>query len=359
MRASRYIFSHLWPPTLFVILVGWLLFSLLDGMETARWLAHGTFPQVIFFYLLRAPDVMMELMNPGLVLGTLAGLGALNRRAEMAALSASGRSLATTALPAVLALGVMLAGARVVLSELVRPVTSMEALEMSTNIFRLFGPRYYAFYGRSEWVRAGPIYARAQPQDDNVFAHVTGAVIDENLQIKERLVARRISALDEHTFVLEDAVINKLDPPRMERVRKRRMEWPSAAAALSVPMGYPEMYDVAGLERAIRHREAGGRDASPYRVALVRRFVDPVMLVFLGALAVALAARQRREAAVERLLFVGGVAVAAAQGVVMACDELAGRALLPLWVGGMGAPLAVAVAAVLFWRRVEQSKAMR
>ena len=157
MTAIRYILSHLWPRVVFIILTGWMLYTVLDSMEAARFLAQGTREEVIKYYLMRAPSVAADLLGPAVVLGILSGVGTLNRHAELAAFAAAGRSLATTALPAVLAVALVASGGRVVLDEFVIPTTSRSVLRLAVDRFGIRGPRYHAFYQRTEWFRAGPI----------------------------------------------------------------------------------------------------------------------------------------------------------------------------------------------------------
>jgi lipopolysaccharide export LptBFGC system permease protein LptF len=358
--AARYVFHHLWPRAVFCVAVGWLLFVLMEGMETARWLARGTAWQVTELYLLRAPEVVSELIGPGVALGVLAGVGLLNRRAEMAALAAAGRSLAQVAIPGVLALSVVAAGVRVVLAEVVMPRTVGPAVNLSGGVFGMHGSRYWTFYYRDEWFQAGPYFARAQPQAGDVYTGVMAVRLDQDFAMRDRVVAQRMTPADESSFQLEDATVTTLQPPlAFRRADREVVRLPSAAAALAAPVGYPEQYGFSALRRVIARREQGGRDVSAYRVALARRFVDPVMVVLMGVIALALAARQRREASVERLLFLGGVAVALAQGVVMMADSLASRELLSTWVGALGAPLVAGVVAWLLWRGADGAKVMR
>jgi lipopolysaccharide export LptBFGC system permease protein LptF len=91
----------------------------------------------------------------------------------------------------------------------------------------------------------------------------------------------------------------------------------------------------------------------------MRRLADPLMMVLLALLAVPLAARMRREAPVEKQLFVGGLAVAAAQGALMGADQLATGSMLPLWLAGLGGPLGAGMAAAFLWRQAEAAKHMR
>ncbi|MBI5495720.1 MAG: LptF/LptG family permease [Deltaproteobacteria bacterium] len=361
MIAQRYVLSMTWPRTVFVVLAGWMLFVVMDSMESARWLAAGTWSQVALFYVYRAPEVMALMLGPGVVLGALAALGLLNRRAEMAALAAAGRSLRSTALPAVLVVSGAAAVTHAALAEWVIPPMGRQALRLAQDVFHLRTGRFWDFHHRSEWFRAGPIYARAQPAAGDAYERVMGVLVDDELHVRQRLVAARMQAAPTPgDFTLEGSVITTLPPsPAFEPAGTRTLHLPAAAAALSAPMGYPEHFTLVGLVRAIEKREAGGRDATAYRLALLRRVTDPMMVFLLGLLAVPLAARQRREAPVERLLFVGGIAVAGAQLALMLADMLAGRALLPSWLAaGLGPGLAL-VAALLLWRRAEGAKVAR
>lgn len=360
MLSVRYVFAQVWPRTVFVVVVGWLLFVMMEGMESARYLARGTWQQIAELYALRAPEIILQMVAPGVVLGTLAGVGLLNRRAELAALAAGGRSLTQVALPAVLALCCCAVGLRVVLTELVMPATTYRAVTLGNDVFGMRGPRYWTFYWRDEWFRAGPLFARAQPAAGDSYNKVMAVTLDGQHRIRERVVAVRMTPLDRSRFELEDAHVTRLGAaPAYEHHDRRAVPMPTAAAALSAPLGYPDQYSTAGLTRAIERREAGGRDATAYRVALLRRFVDPLMLVCLGVLALAIAARQRREAPVERQLFLGGMAVAATQGLVVGCDFLATKDWLPTWVVGALAPGLTAAVTLWMWRRVERAKHAR
>jgi len=359
--ASRYVFSMVWPRVVFIAVAGWLLFSVLDSMEAARWLANGTMVQVVWLYVCRAPEIFQQMMGPAVVLGVLAGVGQLNRRAELAALSSGGRSLRTTVLPAVLVVSGGAALLHATLGEYVVPVAGREALRLSTDVFKIFGGRYWDFHWRSGWFRAGPVYARAQPADADSYERVMGVVLEEGVGVTSRFVAQRMEAAPTPGhFVLQDAVITSFGPPpRVEVAARKEMDMPAAAAALTAPMGYPEHFTAADLARTIERREAGGRDAAAYRLALLRRMTDPIMVLLLGLLAVPLAARQRREAPVERLLFAGGLAVATAQALSMLGDMLAARAVLPGWLAAAVAPALVLLGAVLTWRRAEHARNAR
>lgn len=360
MRAVVYILNHTWPRVLFILFTGYMLFTVLDSMESARWLAKGSIQDVVLLYMLRAPGVMMDLVGPAVVLGILSGVGALNRRAEMAALAASGRSIKSTALPAVMLVASFMAAGHAASSQWLLPETSQMALGLSVETFGIYGPRFWSFFMRSEWFKAGPLYGKAQPGPNGTYANVMAVVLDEQGAIQQRIQAKGMAPSGETAFHLEDAAVTTLAPVRSyERIKKRDMELPAAAAALASPIGFPEHFDWDGLRETVRIREMGGRDSSSYRVALMRRVVDPLMILLLAALALPLAVRQRREAPVEKLLFVGGLAVAVAQVLGMVGDELASKAVLPLWVGGAVAPLVVAFAAWRAWRGVEDARKAR
>lgn len=360
MLLARYILGMAWPRTLFISLLGVVLYTVLDSMEAARWLSHGTVGQVVVYYACRAPEVVQQMLGPAVVLGLLATLGLLNRRAELTCMGAAGRPLTHTVLPAAMLLSGGCAIAHAALSQWVVPRTGAVALDLAMNTFALRGGRYGDFYWRPEWFKAGRMFARAQPRGNRRYENVVAVTMDADGRVTQRFVATGMEAEDDRVFVLEHAAIHGLGNPRtFEAADHKRVEMPQAAAALSAPMGYPELYTLKALRRVVALREAGGRDTGAYRLALMRRYSDPLMVLMLGVLAVPLAARQRREATVERLLFVGGLAVGAAQVMMMASDILASRDVVPPWLAAGSAPVAVALAALLLWLRAESAKTSR
>jgi lipopolysaccharide export LptBFGC system permease protein LptF len=356
----RYVFALLWPRALFVVILGVVLFTVLDSMETARWLANGTAVDIAVFYACRTPEVMQQMMGAAVVLGLLATLGTLNRRAELASMSAAGLPMTRTLLPAALWLAGGAAAMHAFLSEVVVPPASVRAMELAVQTFKMGGGRHAEFYARPEWFKAGPIYARAQPGPNGRYEQVMGVVVDDAGHVTQRFTAAAMVPADDGRFLLEGAVLHTLLPSlRFERAAEKQMHMPEAAAALTAPMGYPESYRLFPLWDAVKRRAAGGRDAAPYRLALLRRLGDPLMVVLLGLLAVPLAVRQRREATVERLLFVGGIAVGAAQLMMMAGDMLAGKDVLPPWVAAGAAPVLLGLVTAWLWSTAERSKAAR
>jgi hypothetical protein len=209
--AVRFILARLWPRALFVLAAGWLLFAVLDSMENARFLAAGTHAQVAGLYVLRAPAVVLQLLGPALVLGTLATLGTLNRQAELTALAASGRSLAQAALPAAFALGLSAAGVHILFSQWVVPFTSSKAFELAVNVFDMRGGRYWEFYWRSEWFRAGPLFVHAQIAGDASYRNVTGVVLSDNgVRMKQRLMADSLVPAGHSQVTLKGAWLSTL-----------------------------------------------------------------------------------------------------------------------------------------------------
>lgn len=314
----------------------------LDLMEEADRVlasAYGGLPGLLWYSLLRLPDITAQMLPIATLLGALTMLAQLMRHSELVAMWGSGVSslqLMRMLLPVAAGLGLL----GLLNADIAVPHSRAELRAWGVGEARKSG--FVADDGVMTWLRSGTDIIRTPKR-----ASPTGELHDVTIfrrdaagGLLERIDAGT-AAPQEDGWLLTDVRRTPVGTAEIQLLDSLR--WNGRIDVAALPLIASEFRDLRSGEilGLVEHEGFGQRPTDRYRTWLQARastVIIPALMIFL---AVSLAQQFRRTGAFAALLFTSlgiGFAFFALDGITLALGEVG---LLPSWVAAWSAKLAL------------------
>ena len=221
---DRYIFTTLLKSCLLVLAILLAIFSFMDLVQQLDDVGKGSFQTADAFHyiLLSLPARLLEMAPIAMLLGTIAGMGTLNRNSELIAMRAGGVSLARIAL-AVMKTAVVLVAVFAIVSEYVAPAAQRKAekdrLLAVSNSGDILGEEGY-------WTRDGDRFLNIRglrlgriPSDIHLFQFSEGG------RLVGYLHAREAETQAGDSWLLKDVVRKRFGDEGVTMERLDTLRW--------------------------------------------------------------------------------------------------------------------------------------
>jgi lipopolysaccharide export LptBFGC system permease protein LptF len=264
----------------------------LDRIVESKAGLSAVFLKILSSYLLQ------YLVPAAALVGAFFSIGTAARSREVTALKAGGVSPLVASLP-ILAVGALLAGASVLLSDTVS-VTASQALRRRTDEAGDLRLRKGTF-----WYHSGRFIYNFADGDGRTLHEVVVFELDERNRLLRRLAADEASVTEGRRWLLRGATVHHFDPdrpgepPRVERGVETSLDLarePNPAllrkevAALST----------ADLLRLVEERTRHGRDTTRARALLHTRRSEPLSVLLFSLIAIPLGLRVEQTKSLSR-----------------------------------------------------------
>lgn len=305
-RLDRYIFRTVATATLVALLALLLLEFFLTLLVELEDIGVGNYNLMAAFryLLLIQPQRLYEMFPMALLVGSLLGMGTLASGSELIVMRASGLSLAQLT-GAVLKTGLLLSLVVLTVGEFVAPSLEQYAREQRAII-----------RGENLSIRGGlGFWAR----DGNYFIHVRGVapnvrLVDINvfkvnseaqLEIATHADGARYRAGGH--WILEGVSRSVLSGDSVLTERWSNMTVTSAISPqiLEVLAANPSQLSIRDLQVYVDYLEHNGLDAQPYRLALWRKLLAPLVYLAMLVIAMPFVFGPQRSSSVGQRLLVG------------------------------------------------------
>lgn len=302
------------------------------------------------YALLKLPGHLHSVLPIIALLGSLLGLGGLAAGSELTVVRAAGVSILRLAW-SVAKVGLLLALVAVVLGEWLAPRATGYAETL----------REQARHGERVQALEGGLWLR----EDGATVRIDGTLSTEVLvgvavyrsggdgKLESILRAERAVYEDGHWW-LEQVAITRFGEAGLAADRVARMPWQVALQPefLRLTIVNPEELSSLGLYRYIGYLERNNVAAEPYRLALWRNLVNPLLVLVMTVFALPFTFGALRSGGAGQRLFVGGLAglvFFTVNEIVTAGGQVYG---LPPWLAAAAPTLALAAATIVWLRRL-------
>lgn len=264
-----------------LLLTGYLL---VDILERLQWFAryHADALKALQFYVFRLPFLLSHIVPMSLLLATALTVGALSAQRELIGMRACGVSVVRALLPTLLIAG-LVAPVYFLLNEVVVPKTNASAEEFKNRVIKN-RPEENSPLSQMIWYHAGSRVYQAAQLDPRLGLAKELSIYNLG---PDGLPVERIDALEARH--IGNGVWELTDPIRIEISAQGFHEAPAdTRIQLGEAPGEPVdtlQFGVRDLRRQIRETEAGGYDATIYRVDFHVKLAAPVACVLLPAIA--------------------------------------------------------------------------
>lgn len=332
----------------FVAYLGFALAALsalaltLDLMEEADRVlgsAYGGIPGLLWYSVLRLPDIVGQMLPVATLLGVVMMLGRLLRHSELVAMWGSGLS-PLQIMGRLLPLAALLAVLTFVNADVAVPETRAVLRAWDVGEARKTG--ILADDGRMAWMISGNDVVRT-PKQSSAFGELDEIAIfrrEADGRLIERIDAAR-ALPDRDGWLLKD--VRRIDVATGAATFAENLFWDGRIDVAALPLIASEIRDLRSgqLLQLIRNHGYGQRPGYRYATWLQARIAATVVPALMIFLAVALAQRFRRTGGFSTLLL-GATAIGftflAFDGVTLAMGE---AGLAPSWFAAWAAKAAL------------------
>jgi len=293
---DRYIITVLARDFAYALVVLLAIFSVINLTEELRFADTPTYgiPQALGYLVLRLPAEAYALFPASAVLGTVLGLGQLQRDRELVALQAAGVSRGRLSLT-VLMVAAALALGGVGLGEMIAAPLSQRA--QSGRALALSDHRTLISTPAGLWLRDGSRFVKVgQVQPDGSLSDLYVFDLDDGRTLR-RVTHARSASRHGAQWTLEDVRDSVFGEGTVTTRRVDTEAWdaPVDAGRLRTLMLRPEDFSIAELHRAISWRRQQRENPIQYEILFWRRLGVPLYtaLMVMLALPVVLATGSR------------------------------------------------------------------
>lgn len=253
-------------------------------------IGHGTYSTLdAFLYTLcQMPGQAFELLPMAALVGTLLGLGALQRDGELVVMRATGMSVWRLA-AAVAGGGAFLSVVMLVLAQWVAP--SLDLLARQSKTFARFADvELGTLTGTGvAWVRDGRhVMSIGQQSADGRFNALTVFEFDEQRRLVAMASAASASAVASGTWALEGWRETRLtaNGVKTDGPRVQNLETGLSPDFLGLAVVNPSSLSLSGLWRYVEYQRRNGLSAVPFEIAFWSRVARLFSVVLVCMLAV-------------------------------------------------------------------------
>jgi lipopolysaccharide export system permease protein len=253
-------------------------------------IGHGTYSTLdaFWFTLCQLPGQAFELLPMAALVGTLLGLGALQRDGELVVMRATGMSVWRVA-AAVAGGGVLLSVVMLVLAQWVAP--SLDLLSRQSKTFARFADvELGTLTGTGgAWVRDGRhVMSIGQQNADGRFSALTVFEFDEQRRLVAMATAASARADTPGTWVLDGWRETRVTARGVNTAgpREQTLQTGLSPDFLGLAVVNPSSLSLSGLWRYVEYQRRNGLSAVPFEIAFWSRVARLVSVVLVCMLAV-------------------------------------------------------------------------
>lgn len=259
--------------------------------------------EAVLFMLLSMPRYLYQIFPIATLIGALIGLGALASRSELVAIRAAGFSVWQIVRAGLLG-GALLAGAALVLGEVIAPAAEQRGIELrrqalSGDVAQRTPDGFWAVDDGS-YVNIREIRSGTSLSDISIYR------IDP---AKGTLIATHAEAANyrDGQWVLEQIARSRVSTQGVEVEQIARAHWDSMLnpGLLEVVVADPRALPVWGLYKYIRFMSINKQDAGAYEVAFWGKILHPILTLSMILIATPILLGSSRSTGMGRRIFVG------------------------------------------------------
>ncbi|MBE2295718.1 MAG: LPS export ABC transporter permease LptG [Phycisphaerales bacterium] len=304
-RLDRYIFRTVATATLVALLALLLLEFFLTLLAELEDIGVGSYDLMAAFryLLLIQPQRLYEMFPMALLVGSLLGMGTLASGSELIVMRASGLSLAQLT-GSVLQTGMLLSLMVLILGEFVAPSLEQYAREQRATVR---GENLEIRGGLGFWARDGDYFIHVRGVSPNVrLVDINVFKVNSEAQLE---IATHADGARYRTgrWTLEGVNRSLLNGDSVLTERWSNMTVISAISPqiLEVLTANPSQLSIRDLQVYVEYLEHNGLDAQPYRLALWRKLLAPLVYLAMLVIAMPFVFGPQRSVSVGQRLLVG------------------------------------------------------
>ncbi|HMA67270.1 MAG TPA: LPS export ABC transporter permease LptG [Desulfosalsimonadaceae bacterium] len=309
----RYIsalFFKFFAIVLFMVVVIYLCMDVFGRIDNL--LEEGLTPvEMLCFFAFKVPLIISQITPVAVLLAVLVTFGIMSRNNEVLALKSSGVSLQYLLVP-ILVIGLLVSVALFVFSEVVVPVATIRAHQMTDK--SAGGQQVMTSRESNIWLKHQRAITHIQyyhPDEDAIYG-VSTLFFDSGFHLRRRLDAQK-GVYRNGGWTMFSAMVQELgDPEKAPQTRyfdQKQVDLALAPADLKKIARSAEEMSFSRLRRYIAKVERDGYDATRYKVDLHAKIAFPAICLIMSMFGAALALRGRTRE---------GMAVSFAYGIVVA-----------------------------------------
>ena len=262
-----------------------------------------TFIKVLSFVLLSIPGNLYEYLPFAVLVGCLAGLGALAGNSELVVMRSAGVSIRAIVWMVMRpTLVIMFVG--VLVSEYIVPYTeSIAKSERATALLKTDN----VVSREGLWHREGKDFMHFNVvQPNGVLYGVTIYSFDQTRRLLKTLYAERAIYQADH-WLLEDLSESRLFRDRIEKVDMASKRWDTnlSPALLNILVLDPMGLSIKGLWQYSSYLEGQGLNSGPYQLAFWKKVLQPISTITLVLVAISFIFGPLREVTMGFRIFTG------------------------------------------------------
>jgi lipopolysaccharide export system permease protein len=286
------------------------------------------------YFILKVPLIVSQGIPMAVLLGTLIGLGILNRNRELIALKAAGVSLGSYAGP-ILLVSLVLAIAQFFVAESIARSMNRKAEELwQEKVEQRVKP--LAWSHENLWYHGKDIIyqIRLYDQRSQTLERVSIFYFSPGFRLLRRLDAQRLRWQGD-AWVAENGLILSFDGARTqtEKFGERKLEVLETPKDFSGLKTLPQELDWLDLYRYSSKLQQEGYNAAQYQVDLNLRLAFPVTAVILALLGLGLALRQSLRGNIAVGVGLGSLVAGAYLTLLQVGSSLGNAGIVPPAVG--------------------------
>lgn len=309
-RYITVLFFKFFAIVLFMVIVIYLCMDVFGRIDNL--LETGLNPlEMLCFFGYKVPLIISQITPVAVLLGVLVTFGIMSRNNEILALKSSGVSLQYLLVP-ILLIGLLISAALFVFSEVVVPVATMRAHQMTDK--NAGGRQVMTSRESNIWLKHQQAVTHIQyyHPDEGAIYGVSTLFFDDGFHLKRRLDAQK-GVYKNGEWIMFSVMVQELtDPkkaPQTQYFDQKTVELALAPADLQKIARSAEEMSFSRLRSYIAKVERDGYDATRYKVDLHAKIAFPAICLIMSMFGAALALRGRTRE---------GMAVSFAYGIVVA-----------------------------------------
>ena len=304
---DNYIARHVITSTatvLVVLLAIFVFFMLIDELEQV---GRGSYavPQVLFYTVLRTPDLIYDLFPMAALIGSLLGLGMMMRNGEITVIRAAGVSKIRV-VKGVMKAGLVLVVVAMLIGELLAPAAASYAREYRSMAIN---NRITLKTQNGFWARDGNSYINIRkilPGDQLGEIYIYEFDSDDKLRTSTFAQSARF---DKDRWILENISQTLVGDGELQQRHTEVAAWDSLLRPdlISVVAIQPDSLAIWTLVKFIGFLNTNGQDAARYEHALWIKIVYPLATGVMVFLAIPMVMRANRSTPIGQRIIIGGL----------------------------------------------------
>jgi len=284
---DRYIGNIVASSTLTVMFVILALFTFFTFAGELNKTGKGNYDtlQAIQYSIITMPSMMYQLFPTAVLIGTMAGLGALTNNSELIAMRAAGYSLLSI-LRSVFVFGLIMMSSVYVIGEHIAPVTQEYA---ETKRSLSMSGKDSLRTGAGLWIRDGLKFVRIENiVSGGQWENVSIFELDERQRLRQVLHADRAIYGNDNRWVLVGLTQENLNDGNIDIQQKNSDVWYSILSPelLDVVVVRPEMMSASAAYDYVAYLEDNGVEARKYLQAFWSKVTAPISTAIMILLAI-------------------------------------------------------------------------